>query len=68
MAENGIISNLGVSKRSATGIAAMGMIMTLSGADGNIWLVAGAMVCITVLAVGYMVLDEIKDRRKNAKM
>ena len=66
MAENGALNNLGVSKRSATGITAMVMLMKLSGSDGNIWLVGGAMVCITALAVAYMVLNEIKERR-NAK-
>ena len=63
MAENGILNNVGVSKRSATGITAMLMIMQLSGSDGNIWLVGGAMVSITFLAVGYMILNEVKDRR-----
>ncbi len=63
MAENGILNNVGVSKRSATGITAMVMLMQLSASDGNIWLVGGAMVCITFLAVGYMVMNEIKDRR-----
>jgi hypothetical protein len=58
--QNGIISNLGVPKRSATGIAAMGMIMKLDGSGGYI-----AMAAITVLAVAYMILDEVKDRRKN---
>lgn len=63
MAENGILNNVGVSKRSATGITAMLMVMQLSGSDGNIWLVAGAMACITLLAVGYMIMNEIKDKR-----
>ncbi len=65
MAENGIVNNLGVSKRSATGITAMVMLMKLSSSDGNIWLVTGAMTGITVLAVGYMIMNEIKDRRND---
>ncbi len=63
MAENGILNNMGVSKRSATGITAMFLLMQLSDSDGNIWLVGGAMVGITALAVGYMIMNELKDRR-----
>ena len=63
MAENGILNNMGVSKRSATGITAMFLLMQLSDSGGNIWLVAGAMVGITALAVGYMIMNELKDRR-----
>ncbi len=66
MAENGILNNVGVSKRSATGITAMVMLMQLSASDGNIWLVGGAMVCITFLAVGYMIMNDIKDRRNGS--
>ncbi|HEG43023.1 MAG TPA: hypothetical protein ENH94_03135 [Phycisphaerales bacterium] len=62
MAENGIVNNLGVSRRSLSAITAMGMIMKLSASDGKY--VAGAMVGIIIVAVVYMVLDEIKDRRK----
>ena len=61
MAENGIVHSLGVSKRSLTGITAMGMIMKLSTSDGPY--AFAAMIAITVLAVGYMLMDEIKDRR-----
>lgn len=61
MAENGIVNNLGVSKRSLTGITAMGMIMRLSTSDGK-YALAG-MCAVTVLAVAYMVMDEIKGRR-----
>ena len=61
MAENGIVNNLGVSKRSATGITAMVMLMKLSESDGKFAI--PAMVGITVIAVGYMIMNEIKDRR-----
>lgn len=67
MAENGILSNMGVSKRSATGITAMLMLMKLSDSDGNIWLVGGAMVGITLLAVAYMIMNEIKDKRNGKR-
>ncbi len=63
MAENGFTNGVGLFKRSGTGIAAMMMLMKLSGSDGNIWLVGGAMVGITFLAVGYMIMNDIKDRR-----
>ena len=65
MAENGILSNVGVSKRSATGITAMVMLMRLSDSDG-LW-APQAMVLITILAVAYMVMNEIKDRRIHDK-
>ena len=61
MAENGILNSVGVSKRSATGITAMVMLMKLSESDGpnSIY----AMIGITILAIGYMILNEFKDRR-----
>ena len=65
MAENGIVNNLGVSKRSATGITAMVMLMKLSTSDGSHVLVG--MIGITLLAIGYMVLAEIKDKRNAAQ-
>jgi len=61
MAENGILSNVGVSKRSATGITAMVMLMQLSDSDGEYAL--PAMIGITLLAVAYMIMNEIKDSR-----
>ncbi len=61
---NGIIGNVGASKRSVYGIAAMGMILKLSASEAKYAL--AAMILITVLAVAYMVLDEIKDRRKGS--
>ena len=63
MAENGILNNVGVSKRSATGITAMVMLMQLSDSDGQYTVYA--MIGITILAVGYMVMNEIKDRRSD---
>jgi len=61
MAENGILNNVGVSKRSATGITAMVMLMRLSESEGVF--VPPAMIGITLIAVAYMVMNEIKDRR-----
>lgn len=42
----GIIENVGASKRSVSGVYAMGMIM------------------ITIVAIGYMIMDEIKRRKE----
>lgn len=64
MAENGILSNVGLTKRSATGITAMGALLKLGLSDGNFWLIAGVMVGTVVLAVVYMVLDYIKQSGK----
>lgn len=63
MAENGIVNSVGVSKRSVTAVTAMGALMKLSTSEGNVWLIGGAMVAITALAVGYMIMDEVKGRR-----
>ena len=65
MAENGILNNIGVSKRSAASITAMAMLMKLSVSDGSY--VLPAMVGITLIAIGYMIMNEIKDRRNNDK-
>lgn len=59
MAENGIVNNLGLSRRSTTSMGAMGGILYL--ADKDAWL---AMTFIFFLGVGYMIMDEIKARRK----
>ncbi len=59
--EQGIVGNLGLSRRSTAGIAAMGMLMKLSASESPHTF--QAMVMITVLAVAYMIMDEIKDRR-----
>jgi C4-dicarboxylate transporter len=66
MAENGILNNVGVSKRSATGITAMVMLMKLSTSDGKYAL--PAMIGITILAVTYMIANEIKDRRNGKEL
>ena len=59
--DNGIVGNLGASRRSLSSIAGMGMILKLSGSDSPnaLW----AMLGITILAVVYMVMDEIKNKR-----
>ena len=62
--QNGIIGNIGGSKRSVYGIAAMGMILKLSASEAKYAL--AAMILITILAVAYMVLDEVKDRRNKS--
>ncbi len=61
MAENGILNNIGVSKRSGIIITAMFMLMKLSDSTGKYVLpVIGG---IVILGVFYMVMNEIKDRR-----
>ncbi len=65
MAENGILNNIGVSKRSGIIITAMFMLMKLSDSDGKYVLpVIGG---IVILGVFYMVMNEIKDRRNGDK-
>ena len=51
-----------VSKRSITGYGAMAAVMKLSGSDSEY--AFHAMIVITILAVAYMVADELKHRRK----
>jgi len=63
MAENGVVNDLGLSRRSVTGVGGMSALLYLSGSDGNIWLVGGAMVGIVILGALYMIMNEIKDRR-----
>lgn len=60
---NGILNNMGVSKRSVTGITGMVMLMKLSESDGEY--VLPVIVGIVILAIGYMIMDEIKDRRNH---
>ncbi len=59
MAENGIVNNLGMSRRSITGMGAMSAILYLADKDA-----LPAMILIFLLGVGYMIADDIKDRRK----
>lgn len=58
MAENGIVNNLGVSRRSVTSMGAMAAILSLAEKDAF-----PAMVLIFLLGIGYMIMDELKDRR-----
>lgn len=58
MAENGIVNNIGMSRRSITGIGAMSGILYLADKDALV-----AMVLIFFLGIGYMIADEIKGRR-----
>ena len=62
MAENGIVNNLGLSRRSVTSVGAMSGIMYLAEKDALV-----AMVLVFLLGVGYMIMDELKDRRKDDK-
>ncbi len=58
MAENGIVNNLGASRRSLTSVGAMAAILSLAEKDA-----LPAMILIFLLAIGYMVMDELKDKR-----
>ncbi len=58
MAENGIVNNVGLSRRSVTSAGAMAAILSL--ADACPWL---AMTLIFSLGIGYMIMDELKDKR-----
>ena len=58
MAENGIVNNLGLSRRSVTSVGAMSGILYLAEKDALV-----AMILVFLLGVGYMIMDEIKDRR-----
>jgi len=60
MAENGIVNDLGLSRRSVTSVGAMSGILYL--ADKDAWL---AMLLIFFLGIGYMVMDEVKARRRH---
>ncbi len=68
MAENGIVNNLGVSRRSVVGITGMTMLVTLSNSDGPVPLVLAAMGGIIVIPVVYMILHEIKECRNGRKV
>lgn len=64
MAENGIVNNLGMSKRSVFCEVAIGAVAGLIALEKDYVLVITGVAAIVVLAVAYMILDEIKDRRK----
>ncbi len=52
MAENGIVNNLGMSRRSITGMGAMSAILYLADKDASV-----AMILIFLLGIGYMIAD-----------
>ena len=58
MAENGLVNSVGLSRRSVTSAGAMSAILYLSDKDALV-----AMILIFLLGIGYMIMDEIKDRR-----